>query len=73
VAELVVEIAGCGERTPQGAQCGRRPPAVLDAFGDLECLAGAYRWGSTGGHVRGIDLFQVADGLVTEKLACVKR
>jgi ketosteroid isomerase-like protein len=41
-------------------------------MGDRVVVRWCYRWGSAGGHVRGIDLFRVSDGLVTEKLAYVK-
>ena len=57
--------------------------AAPDAWFDTEETIGAgdrvvvrwrYRWGpgGSGGHVRGVDVFRVADGLVTEKLAYVK-
>ncbi len=44
------------------------------AAGDRVVVRWRYRWGpdGSGGHVRGVDLFRVADGLVTEKLAYVK-
>ena len=44
------------------------------ACGDRVVVRWCYRWGpgGSGGHVRGIDLFRVAGGLVTEKLAYVK-
>jgi uncharacterized protein (TIGR03086 family) len=44
------------------------------AAGDRVVVRWRYRWGpgGSGGHVRGVDVFRVADGLVTEKLAYVK-
>jgi uncharacterized protein (TIGR03086 family) len=44
------------------------------AAGDRVIVRWRYRWGpgGSGGHVRGVDVFRVADGLVTEKLAYVK-
>jgi ketosteroid isomerase-like protein len=42
---------------------------VIDA-GDRVVVRWRYTWGS--GHVRGVDLFTVRDGLVAEKLAYVK-
>ena len=46
----------------------------LIAAGDRVVVRWRYRWGpgGSGGHVRGIDVFRVADGLITEKLAYVK-
>jgi uncharacterized protein (TIGR03086 family) len=46
----------------------------LIAAGDRVVVRWRYRWGpgGSGGHVRGVDVFRVADGLVTEKLAYVK-
>jgi len=40
------------------------------AAGDRCVVRWRYNWGS--GHVRGIDIFRVRDGLVTEKLCYVK-
>ncbi|MBV9168523.1 MAG: nuclear transport factor 2 family protein [Chloroflexi bacterium] len=40
------------------------------AAGDRCVIRWRYDWGS--GHVRGVDLFRVRDGLVAEKLAYVK-
>jgi ketosteroid isomerase-like protein len=40
------------------------------AAGDRVVSRWRYDWG--GGHVRGVDVFTVRDGLVTEKLAYVK-
>jgi ketosteroid isomerase-like protein len=40
------------------------------AAGDRCFVRWRYNWGS--GHVRGIDIFRVRDGLVTEKLCYVK-
>jgi ketosteroid isomerase-like protein len=45
--------------------------------GDRVVSRWTYRWGgngpgSTGGHVRGVDLFRVRDGKVAEKLSYVK-
>jgi uncharacterized protein (TIGR03086 family) len=44
------------------------------AAGDRVVVRWRYRWGpgGSGGHVRGVDVFRIADGLVTEKLAYVK-
>ena len=44
------------------------------AAGDRVVVRWRYRWGpdGSGGHVRGVDVFRVAGGLVTEKLAYVK-
>ena len=44
------------------------------AAGERVVVRWRYRWGpgGSGGHVRGVDVFRVADGLVTEKLAYVK-
>jgi uncharacterized protein (TIGR03086 family) len=44
------------------------------AAGDRVVVRWRYRWGpgGSGGHVRGVDVFRVADGLVAEKLAYVK-
>ena len=44
------------------------------AAGDRVVVRWRYRWGPGGsdGHVRGVDVFRVADGLVAEKLAYVK-
>ena len=55
------------------------PDAWFDAeetipAGDRVVVRWRYRWGpgGSGGHVRGVDVFRVADGLVVEKLAYVK-
>jgi len=44
------------------------------AAGDRVVVRWRYRWGpgGSGGHVRGVDVFRVAGGLVAEKLAYVK-
>ena len=42
---------------------------VIDA-GDRVIQLWCYRW--NGGHVRGVDVFKVRDGKVSEKLAYVK-
>jgi uncharacterized protein (TIGR03086 family) len=44
------------------------------ACGDRVVVRWCYRWGpgGSGGHVRGVDVFRIADGLVAEKLAYVK-
>jgi uncharacterized protein (TIGR03086 family) len=44
------------------------------AAGDRVVVRWRYRWGpgGSGGHVRGVDVFRIAGGLVTEKLAYVK-
>ena len=44
------------------------------AAGERVVVRWRYRWGpgGSGGHVRGVDVFRVADGFVTEKLAYVK-
>jgi ketosteroid isomerase-like protein len=51
------------------------PPAAFRTedmveTGDRVVVRWCYDWG--GGHVRGVDLFTVRDGLVAEKLAYVK-
>jgi ketosteroid isomerase-like protein len=51
------------------------PDAVFEAeeqqaCGELVVSRWQYRW--TGGHVRGVDVFRVRDGLVAEKLSYVK-
>ncbi|MCO5176229.1 MAG: nuclear transport factor 2 family protein [Thermomicrobiales bacterium] len=40
------------------------------AGGDRACVRWRYDWGA--GHVRGVDVFRVVDGRVSEKLAYVK-
>ncbi len=42
----------------------------LIVSGDRAVQCWTYRW--AGGHVRGIDLFRIRDGLVAEKLSYVK-
>ena len=45
------------------------------AAGDRCAVRWIYRWGGetdAGGHIRGVDLFQVRDGKVAEKLSYVK-
>jgi ketosteroid isomerase-like protein len=42
----------------------------LVAFGDRALQRWTYRW--NGGHVRGVDVFTVRDGMVAEKLSYVK-
>jgi ketosteroid isomerase-like protein len=44
------------------------------AAGDRVVVRWRYRWGpdGSGGHVRGVDLFRIVEGRVTEKLAYVK-
>lgn len=39
-------------------------------FGERCVMRWKYSWGS--GHVRGVDIFKVRDGLITEKLSYVK-
>jgi ketosteroid isomerase-like protein len=39
-------------------------------FGERCVMRWQYSWGS--GHVRGVDIFKVRDGLITEKLSYVK-
>ena len=46
-----------------------RSEEVIDA-GDRVVVRWSYGWGD--GHVRGVDVFTVRDGLVAEKLAYVK-
>jgi ketosteroid isomerase-like protein len=51
--------------------------AIEDAFaaGDRGVIRWRYTWGAPGaeaGHVRGVDVFRVRDGKVTEKLSYVK-
>jgi hypothetical protein len=52
--------------TPQGAFSSEE----IFAAGDRVVVRWRYSWGD--GHVRGIDVFTVRDGLVAEKLAYVK-
>jgi uncharacterized protein (TIGR03086 family) len=44
------------------------------AAGDRVVVRWRYRWGpdGSGGHIRGVDVFRIANGLVAEKLAYVK-
>lgn len=45
---------------------------VEDSFSADSHVVQRWRYEWTGGHVRGVDLFTVEDGMVTEKLAYVK-
>ena len=54
------------DASPEGAF---RSEEVIDA-GDRIVVRWRYGWGD--GHVRGVDVFTVRDGLVAEKLAYVK-
>jgi ketosteroid isomerase-like protein len=53
-----------------GAPDGRFSTEELIEAGDRVVVRWRYEWGS--GHVRGVDVFAVRDGLVAEKLAYVK-
>lgn len=43
-----------------------------EEFGCGEWVVSTWRYRWAGGHVRGVDLFRVRDGLIAEKLAYVK-
>ena len=52
------------------------PPAHIDiedvfGFGFRCIMRWKYNWGT--GHVRGVDIFQIRDGLIVEQLSYVKR
>jgi ketosteroid isomerase-like protein len=62
-------------RTPWATFFADSPDAVFEtedsfACGDRTPVRWLFRWDS--GHVRGVDVFRVRDGLVAEKLSCVK-
>ncbi len=52
------------------APAGEFRTEEMVAAGDRVLVRWQYSWGD--GHVRGVDVFTVRDGLVTEKLAYVK-
>ncbi|HNK62822.1 MAG TPA: nuclear transport factor 2 family protein [Anaerolineales bacterium] len=53
------------------------PQAHIDieevfGFGNRCIMRWKYSWGDAAGHVRGVDIFQVREGLIYEKLSYVK-
>jgi ketosteroid isomerase-like protein len=65
-----VAVRSLWERFFQDNPAARFVTEEQFALGDRCVVRWRYEWGS--GHVRGIDVFRVADGLVTEKLSYVK-
>lgn len=63
-------VRGFWEEFVRNSPHARFETEELLAFGDRCVVRWRYDWGS--GHIRGIDLFRIADGKVAEKLAYVK-
>mgnify|MGYP001378648722 CR=1 FL=1 len=64
-------VRACWERLFRDAPAAHFAVEELFAAGPRAVLRWRYSWGP-GGHVRGVDIFLVRDGLVAEKLSYVK-
>lgn len=68
--EGAAAVRGCWDHFFHSNPQARFETEEQFAAGDRCVVRWRYNWG--GGHVRGIDVFRVRDGLVTEKLCYVK-
>lgn len=64
------EVRGFWQRFVDGSPNAHFTEEEIFAAGDRCVVAWRYDWGN--GHVRGVDLFRVRDGKVSEKISYVK-